>query len=385
MDLWELVETLATLCVTALGVLWGGKFLWHKIRGTAPNPEASIANVEQQLTATERMQRLLASFEQDKAFPDGLAYESPLKVLTLDYSLDSLESLDHLLKQIRKAAKPNYQDFLDHANKKNFMLLCAAYLSTTIARAAGMEIKWYDYDEALHELKLVDFAPRYETSVSCMIDGQLHLPLDVISEMLFHPNPTLTCQISAERFLANAQPIRSIPESSILMARHRLTLDQDQQDALSAVGKLAAHALYQVKGREAIAPQLLVPDGDELQFQSFESADGLERGMKELGQAVAGQPYQVLAYDGFINLPTGRLDAINLKLKSYGANPIQLTISVPYRQATQPHGFSIHRPKLVESSLSEEDHPSLFKAFYSGVKSYDLPDNFWMLHLDEAV
>jgi hypothetical protein len=97
---------------------------------------------------------------------------------------------------------------------------------------------------------MTDVPSRYDTHVSCMIGDQFYRPLGLIAAMLFDPKPTLSCRSSAEQMMAKAKQILSIPDSSILMARHRLTLDQPHLDALSAMGKLAAHALFQVKAHQ---------------------------------------------------------------------------------------------------------------------------------------
>ena len=348
-------------------------------------PPRSVVRQDTPLTATARMQLYLTMFEQNRDPTGGIAFKPALQALNLDYTVASLDRLDQCLTHIRNTYKPVYDAYLDQVDQQNFMMLCAAYLSTTIARVTGMPLKWYEYQEARQQLKQVSLPARYETFVTCMIGEQFHMPLGVITEMLFDPNPTLSCRSSSERFIANAKPILSIPESSVLMADYRITLAADQFDALTAMGKLAAYMLFMIESSSGISPQLLMPNGENVVFKAYEGAQGLERGMQDLEQGLEDQPYLVLAYDGYINLATGRLDAITLKFKRYGTTPMQVTISVPYRPAEDKLGFAIHRPKLVESTLADSHNPSLFKAFYSGVQAFRLPDDFWMSSLDERI
>ena len=73
--------------------------------------------------------------------PGGMAFHTAVLQSKLDYSLESLAQLDHLLKQIRQRLKPTREQWQAKPEAANFSLLIAFYLGAMVSRQAKMPIQ----------------------------------------------------------------------------------------------------------------------------------------------------------------------------------------------------------------------------------------------------
>ena len=74
----------------------------------------------------------------------GWKFGKALIQARLDYSEESLERIDLLLKAIRERAKPAHDEFIADPESRNFLSLLAFYLMAVLSRRTGAEIEWHD-------------------------------------------------------------------------------------------------------------------------------------------------------------------------------------------------------------------------------------------------
>jgi hypothetical protein len=92
----------------------------------------------------------------------------------------------------------------------------------------------------------------------------------------------------------------------------------------------------------------------------------------------------VMAFDACLNLPQGRKDAIFLQACEYVPQVKQLLLAVPYRHASKPGGFAVHRPKLFAFEDEPLPETDLIAAFFDGVEKHKVDGKFWREHYDES-
>lgn len=87
--------------------------------------------------------RYLDALAEDYGFEGGLSFRAALRQLKCDFSAASLARIDQLLEQIKTRLKPKRDDFLGHADNRNFLYLLALYCGRVIATATQSSIDWY--------------------------------------------------------------------------------------------------------------------------------------------------------------------------------------------------------------------------------------------------
>lgn len=151
--------------------------------------------------------RYLDAFDKHGEFDGGLSFRTALSQSNLDYSVESLKRVDHLLDQVRTRLRPDPQQFLDPQPNQNFLYLLAFYVGAVVARATGSSIIWLGYDEMIRRMPDNEpFFPRcFATSISCILSGGtkggFFVPLSSITEMLFDEDPGKSVSFSAGAFI----------------------------------------------------------------------------------------------------------------------------------------------------------------------------------------
>ena len=120
-------------------------------------------------------------------------------------------------------------------------------------------------------------------------------------------------------------------------------------------------------------------------FMADRIEEGVREGQDRLARNSEGATRAVLIYDGFITLPTGRVDALLVDIRDYGSSPRSLLMAVPYRPASSPQGFAVHRPKFLSFTGPEPDYQAVGSAFFQGVDSHEKAAPIWSRHLDESL
>lgn len=155
-------------------------------------------------------------------------------------------------------------------------------------------------------------------------------------------------------------------------------------------GFYAAHGIYCVAEGETMAPLLgsvktgTTRDVGRLEIQDLEEA--VKAGLKWLEDNPDGVRQAVLVYDGYITLPGGRMDALIVEAREYGEQPAGFSMAIPYRNASDPKGFAVHRPKFVDLDNNDQDHVmALSTAFFKGVNQHPRAATVWNRHLDDSL
>src|SRR5258707_3295581 len=149
----------------------------------------------------------------------------------------------------------------------------------------------------------------------------------------------------------------------------------DIESAARLAGFFCAHAVWCVSDGETLIPFMgfETPDGKR-QIHRF-MADRIEQGVLEGQDRLTRNPDEatraVLVYDGFVTLPTSKVDALLLDIRDYGLPSRSLRMAVPYRHAKNSNGFAVHRPKFVSFAGPEPDFQVAGAAFFEGVYSHE--------------
>jgi hypothetical protein len=153
-------------------------------------------------------------------------------------------------------------------------------------------------------------------------------------------------------------------------------------------GFVASQAILCVSRGESLTVPLLVIDKEDGSTQFVEvkgqsSEEAVRTGERLIKQRAPGARRAVLAVEAYLNLPTGRTDAIFLHARCYKPEQQALMIAVPFRPASHPDGFAVFRPKFIayeEGAIQ----PSWLDAFRRGVRMHAPGDKVWRDHLDES-
>jgi hypothetical protein len=133
----------------------------------------------------------------------------------------------------------------------------------------------------------------------------------------------------------------------------------------------------------------------------FEPSEG-KRGMKRIAfepieQGVAqGQTWlrdnpdaaarAVLIFDGYMNLQSGRTDALIVEARRYFPQAGSIQVGVPYRSAGAPRGFAVHRPKFLKWESPETTSlPVIAEAFFQGIEAHRDGNALWQRAFDQSI
>jgi hypothetical protein len=312
----------------------------------------------------------------------GIAFRTQLQDIRFDYSRQSLQCVDAMLFALRSNLKIDYGSFLTKQPAVNFIVALNFYLGTSVARLGNFPL-------------MPDLPARLETEIGCIVADGIYFPANVVTEILFDANQERCCTSFADGIVERwsrdahrvAEPLARPEGDPAPMA-----VPPAWQEALDAAGALAAWGIAAVASGAAARPVAMLPkpNGERLlvDFSTFGHAymeDAVQDGLKRLQRNPEGAPWQALCYDGFVNLPAGRRDALVVELRVYepeqksllalfkGKPPARasllLTMAIPYRSATSAGRFASHAPRMVECSYAGPELPAMLDAFYRGIYS----------------
>jgi hypothetical protein len=159
-------------------------------------------------------------------------------------------------------------------------------------------------------------------------------------------------------------------------------------DAVQLAGYFCAHAVWCVADGETLVPILAFQDVEGT--QSFRRIEGheLTECVAEGKAWIAAPPHDVavavLIYDGFIDLPGGKTDALFLDVHAYVGDTTAIQLAVPYRHAAKQGGFAVHAPKILAFSGAEPDWEAVVEALFGGVAQHQKGSKIWNAKLDES-
>lgn len=155
-------------------------------------------------------------------------------------------------------------------------------------------------------------------------------------------------------------------------------------------GFFAAHGIWSVSDGGTLVPLLGYEQTDGSRgmdrFVLDDIADAAHTGQDALEANRRGSVRAVLVIDAYVQLDTGRTDALIVEAVEYGPARQSMKMAVPYRPQSAPQGFAVYRPKFIEViGVNEPDYTALADAFFAGVDSHEQAAAVWNAHLDQTV
>lgn len=110
---------------------------------------------------------------------------------------------------------------------------------------------------------------------------------------------------------------------------------------------------------------------------------GVEEARKWMASIPDGCERAVMIYDGYCDTNVGRRDALSARAVDCSGPEFSMDIVLPYRSASDPLGFSVHRPKFGLMRWSSFE--TLSSAFWRGVDRHEKAAKIWQRHADDSV
>lgn len=330
--------------------------------------------------------RYLDHFAQGLDIPGGLPHRKALAQIRLDFSPESLDRIDLLLRQMRQRLQPEAESFIQDQGNQNLAYLLAFYIGETIARFTDQRCNWFEYEElktvASPEL-LADYPYGFITSITCVFERDgFYVPLSPMFEQLFHDDARMTVAGSAQRILRRVldKPLLLPPAPGEAAAEPANALIAEAiAGALDFAGGAAAFCIHGVLEGAALPPTLAHGNvSGKVTMVSMMDGD-IDRGLKVLDTNAENAQQSALIYDGFVNLPSRRTDALVVEMRAYQPLPFSAQIVIPYRHADKPGGFALHAPRLLSFSLDAAHLPSVREGFFKGLRGFN-PAGMWDKH-----
>jgi len=154
-------------------------------------------------------------------------------------------------------------------------------------------------------------------------------------------------------------------------------------------GFFAAHGIWSVADGGTLTPLLGYEQTDGSRgmdrFAADDTAGAVRAGQDALQANRRGSVRAVLVTDAYIQLASGRSDALIVQAVEYGPGRQSMTMAIPYRPQSSPHGLAVYRPKFIEvTGVNEPDYGALADAFFAGVDSHEQAAAVWNAHLDQT-
>lgn len=154
-------------------------------------------------------------------------------------------------------------------------------------------------------------------------------------------------------------------------------------------GFFAAHGVWCISNGDTLVP--IVGFIDESGDRKMERimAPRLEEGsaqaLARLAEVAKTSPSAVAIYDGFITLPSGKLDALIVTLRGGDVGETETVVAIPFTPKKLLRRFAVHRPKLVRAaSPNQEWQIRVLDEFFKGVADHEQGTAVWTKSLDES-
>ncbi len=296
----------------------------------------------------------------------GWKFGKALQQARLDYSEESLERVDLLLKAIRDRARPVHEEFIADPASRNFLSLLAFYLMAVLTRRTGAEIEWHNTASA--RKAVADWANIAETPFTRLValapdQGLLFLPLVWVHDRLFALG--LGQYDTASDYLHS---VASELEYDLPMA---------WWNAARLVGVAAATLMAAVaEGRPAL-PQIAWqhPRGQRSQSVTlaYDGPDAVARGEAALKDNAENATWKTFAHVTRINSSGTLVEAVSVTVQTSGAQPLRLRMAFRFRRAEEGRAFGILDPSVWEFNVPEETFLRLYVAVRRGLHGVRWP------------
>ncbi|GAA5168706.1 hypothetical protein [Viridibacterium curvum] len=310
----------------------------------------------------------------------GVAFEEELRAIRLDFSIESLIQIDELLRTIRAREALVYPEYIRAARTANLSRLLAVYMTRTAAVRAQCSLKWIEYAQA-KEMGM-DFELQFETTFLAAMGDQTLFPLLAVHELLFSEKPTLSCTLFAKKVLELKLPQfvtlrRGMPvpdkKGTGLFGKLKAAPTMEWKKEVEQAAFVMGYGAYMALGGSEVPPTVLLPSaegkGTLLDLSFMGDGEAISRRAEELMQHnPENVPYQVHLYEGYSNLPHGRMDTLLVHLKCYQRPTLSLLIGVPYTLASA--GFSLRAPIILQSTADPSLNAEIAAVFFEGLDNH---------------
>lgn len=328
------------------------------------------------------------AFINEEEFPNGLAFRKALTQAKLDFSMQSLGRIDQLLNQIREKLKPEIDTFLSQPDNQEFVFLLGFYIGKVIAKKSFDPIKWLAYEELarLYEGVEKEYPPCFATTLTCLVGrDRLVVPLAMVVERLFNPDPTRTVRIIAERYVK--VPVCElgfrVPE---VQAQRKLS---GFEATMQGAGFLAAQVMRNVSEGAKLIPTTSThfENGrDVIKTLMMLNVDvALQAGRQTLEKNPDGAVGVVLVFDAVLRMADGPCNAMIIEVRTYKPQVTLMTLALPYRLKNSPSGFVVHQLKIIDANFPESASAHLIEQFFIGVNNNAIASQVWAKALDESM
>ena len=297
-----------------------------------------VINQGIQRNSNELAKQYLNALQNNSFMPGGNYYRNSTDLIDFDFSIRSIAELDVLLNTIREQeqlTEHDFANFMQNTEKLNFLIGMTYYLGSCIAQHAQSTLKWFDFNEYKTRFSNepnLEF--RHEFDQVCATEHGLTFPMTVLTALLFDSSAnSQSCVQYVEKYRQIFQgPIRYFPSS----LRHNTDeqLPEIIKQAFSQAGFLAAYASFMTQGNSTLQPTMLVPEGEKVNLVHMMYDNPQQEALKKLDENIKQHPFLIYCEDIHAYPPSGRTDAIHMKVRVYGATPIDFTLIVPYRPKT---------------------------------------------------
>lgn len=154
---------------------------------------------------TQLATQYVQAFFNHQQIEGGIAYHDALSNNRLDFTIESLERIDFLLRWICKNAKPREHEFLKSQANQNLLYFIAFYVGQVIARNSRARLDWYSFAEWIaSNPRDKILGEGFHSSAICAFNqtspaqGTMFVPLYSITEQLFEEHSTKSVAFSAQ-------------------------------------------------------------------------------------------------------------------------------------------------------------------------------------------
>ena len=140
---------------------------------------------------------------------------------------------------------------------------------------------------------------------------------------------------------------------------------------MQALGRMASWQMMMAADGGAVQPMMLSSTAP-MTWEVLVGSDInklLQGGGHRLEENRNSATWQLLSYDGFVDLKRGRFDAVMVILHTYGKSPLKVKLAFPYRPAKSGQAFAILDPTLREANVSNDKVARLGAAMERGIQS----------------
>ena len=155
--------------------------------------------------------------------------------------------------------------------------------------------------------------------------------------------------------------------------------------AVALAGFFAAHAIWCVSTGETLIPMVGLERGEErtlVRFATEELSEGATKAREHLEANPDGFDRAVMVVDGYVTLGGNKSDALIIEVVEYEPRR-SIKIIVPYRSASTPDGFAVHRPKFLAAEGDSSELAQLGDAYFGGVDAHEEGAKVWNDHLED--